>query len=179
MTPVPTGPITSVSPNTGPKIHRMTTFRTAVDKDVDAVTAIVTQAFRVYLLRMDQPPAPMTADYQALVEAGQVRVAADENDELLGLLVLRPTADHLSVDTLAVRPSAQGAGIGQQLLTAAEDEAGRLGLPAVVLCTNEVMIENLAYYPRHGYQPTHRIEENGFRRVYFRKPVPAPETPAS
>jgi hypothetical protein len=31
------------------------------------------------------------------------------------------------------------------------------------------MTENLAYYPRHGYAETHRAEQDGFSRVFFRK----------
>jgi hypothetical protein len=27
----------------------------------------------------------------------------------------------------------------------------------------------LAYYPRRGYAETHRAEQGGFRRVFFRK----------
>jgi hypothetical protein len=33
------------------------------------------------------------------------------------------------------------------------------------------MTENLAYYPRHGYAETLRAEQDGLRRVFFRKPV--------
>lgn len=39
------------------------------------------------------------------------------------------------------------------------------------LYTNEAMTENLSYYPRHGYTETHRGEQDGFRRVFFRKQV--------
>jgi hypothetical protein len=35
------------------------------------------------------------------------------------------------------------------------------------------MTEKLSYYLRRGYAGTHRAEQYGFRRVYFRKP-PAP-----
>ena len=37
--------------------------------------------------------------------------------------------------------------------------------------TNEAMTENLAYYARHGYVETHRAEQDGFQRVFFRKPI--------
>jgi hypothetical protein len=33
------------------------------------------------------------------------------------------------------------------------------------------MTENLACYPRHGYAETHRAEQDGFNRVFFRKPI--------
>jgi len=68
-----------------------------------------------------------------------------------------------------VRPSRQGRGAGSRLLALAEDEARRLRLSEIRLYTNEAMTENLAYYPRHGYAETHRAEQDGFRRVFFRK----------
>lgn len=33
------------------------------------------------------------------------------------------------------------------------------------------MTENLAYYSRRGYAETHRAEQDGFRRVFFRKHI--------
>jgi hypothetical protein len=46
------------------------------------------------------------------------------------------------------------------------------GAPAVTrLYTNAAMTENLAYYPRRGYIETHRAAQDGFHRVFFRKPV--------
>ena len=148
----------------------MVTIRPAVDADVPTLQAIVNEAFGIYRPRMDRDPAPMTADYRALVGADQVRVAI-QDDVILGLIVLVPAVDHLYLDTVAVRPSAQGSGVGGRLLQQAEAEAVHHGLPAVVLCTNEVMAENLAYYPRRGYQQTHRQQQNGFCRVFFRKQV--------
>ena len=47
--------------------------------------------------------------------------------------------------------------------------ARELGQSEVRLYTNEVMTENLAYYPRRGYVETHRDEVNGFHRVFFVK----------
>ena len=70
---------------------------------------------------------------------------------------------------MAVQPAAQGRGIGARLLARAEDHARDLGLSEIRLYTNEAMTENLAYYVRHGYAETHRAEQDGFRRVFFRK----------
>ena len=33
------------------------------------------------------------------------------------------------------------------------------------------MTENLNYYPRHGFQETHRGGEDGYRRVYYQRAV--------
>jgi ribosomal protein S18 acetylase RimI-like enzyme len=70
---------------------------------------------------------------------------------------------------VAVLPAAQGRGIGGRLLGLAEQHARSLGLGEIRLYTNEAMTENLAYYRRHGYTETHRAEQDGFRRVFFRK----------
>ena len=144
------------------------TMRRAVEADLAEVRAIVAESFEIYVPRMGIKPAPMTADHAAWVRAGQVWVAFLDG-RIHGLAVLVPADDHLYLDTVAVRPGAQGTGVGSQLLELAEREATRLQLPAVTLCTNELMTENLAYYPRRGYRQTHRVEEDGFRRVYFRK----------
>ena len=53
----------------------------------------------------------------------------------------------------------------------AEDHARSLHLGEVRLYTNEAMTESLSYYPRHGYAETDRAEQDGFRHVYFRKPL--------
>ena len=146
----------------------MLTFRPAIDSDVPELEALVTAAFEVYVPRIGRRPAPMTADYPALVSAEQVWVAVQDG-AILGLLVLVPAVDHLYLDTIAVHPDAQGSGVGRRLMDLAETEARRHDLPAVVLCTNETMVENLAYYPRRGYEQSHRIEQDGFHRVFFRK----------
>ncbi|WP_229837150.1 hypothetical protein, partial [Dactylosporangium sucinum] len=41
------------------------------------------------------------------------------------------------------------------------------------LYTNEAMTEDLAYYSRRRYVETHRAEQDGLRRVFFRKVVNA------
>ena len=55
------------------------------------------------------------------------------------------------------------------LMLRADDVARSHGLPEVRLYTNEVMTENIAYYPRQGYVETHRDVVNGFHRVFFTK----------
>jgi len=61
--------------------------------------------------------------------------------------------------------------VGSRLLRLAEEQAQAQGLPEVRLFTNEAMTENLDYYPRRGYREIHRCTQEGYRRVYFTKPV--------
>jgi len=87
------------------------------------------------------------------------------------LLVLEPAEDHLLLENVAVAPQAQGLGVGGRLLRLAEEQALARGLREVRLYTNEAMTENLAYYLRRGYSETHRATQDGFRPIFFTKPL--------
>lgn len=41
------------------------------------------------------------------------------------------------------------------------------------------MTENLDYYSRHGYRETHRVTQDGYRRVFFAKQVGRPAEPGA
>lgn len=148
----------------------MLELRRATPADVDAVRAVTTAAFEKYVPRLGGRPAPMDADHAAAVAAGRVWVAEDDGS-ILGYATLEQQPDHLLLDIVAVSPAAQGRGVGGRLLTLTEERARELELPEIRLCTSDVMTENIAYYPRRGYTETHRGEEAGFKRVFFRKPV--------
>jgi GNAT superfamily N-acetyltransferase len=145
-------------------------LRPAVVADIDALRAVAIAAYQGYVARIGRRPAPMTADYAKAVHDDRVWVAVDD-DMVVGLAVLVPQQDHLLLDNIAVSPSAQGHGVGSRLLALAEEHARRHGVSEVRLYTNEAMTENLAYYPQRGYVETHRAEQDGFRRVFFRKLV--------
>ncbi|UQU61419.1 GNAT family N-acetyltransferase [Couchioplanes caeruleus] len=151
----------------------MLTVRPATASDVDTLRRLTAAAFEKYVPRLGRDPKPMHNDYREAVSAGRVWVAVAAG-EIVGLALLVPHEDHLLLDTVAVSPDAQGRGVGGRLLELADEQARQAGRPEVRLCTNEVMTENLAYYPRRGYVETHRVEQNGLRRVYFRKPVAPP-----
>lgn len=151
-----------------PEARGRATIRPAEHADVDAVRSCVRTAYAVYVERIGRPPAPMTADYEALVAAGEVWVACEE-DAVVGVLVLRPGPQALFLENVAVTPARQGHGIGRALIGFAERHAAELGLPAVELYTNERMTENLHLYPALGYVETERRREEGFSRVFFRK----------
>jgi len=149
------------------------TVRRAEASDVAALRVVASEAYRDYVPRIGRLPAPMTADYAEAVRGGMAW-AAVRDGEIVGLLVLAVKPDHLLLENVAVRPSAQGRGIGARLLALAEDQARALGRDEIRLYTNQAMTENLAYYPRHGYTQTHRAEQDGFRRVFFRKRLASP-----
>lgn len=123
-----------------------------------------------YVKRIGKEPAPMTADFAALIEAAEVWVAVDFA-EILGYIVMRPGQDTLHIENVAVSPPRHGAGVGKALLDFAEAEAARVGISRMNLYTNAKMRENLSLYPRLGWVETDRRTEGGFERVYYEKPV--------
>jgi len=145
-------------------------IRRADPGDVDALRAIAAAAYQKYVTRIGRDPAPMTADYAEAVRDGQAWTAT-EDGRIVGFAILIPRPGYLLLENVAVLPAAQGRGIGGKLLSLAEEHARDLGLGEIRLYTNEAMTENLAYYARHGYTETHRARQDGFHRVFFRKPV--------
>jgi GNAT superfamily N-acetyltransferase len=144
------------------------TIRLAAGAEVLALRQIAVAAYQHYVPRIGREPAPMTADYTAAARRGQAWVAA-EDGQAAGFIILIPQPGYLLLENVAVLPAAQGRGVGARLLAFAEEHARSLRLPEIRLYTNEAMTENLAYYPRHGYTETHRAQQDGFRRVFFRK----------
>lgn len=58
---------------------------------------------------------------------------------------------------MAVEPAARGAGVGAALLSAAEDEARRQGLPYIALMVTEENAPALRLYERSGYRAERRL----------------------
>lgn len=112
----------------------------------------------------------MQADYATLVDEGVVFVLPGVG-RLRAAIVMMPEANHLFLENIAVHPEEQGQGLGRQLMAWVDDQARALGLVAVELYTNELMTENLAFYPRLGYVEVDRRLDDGFRRVFMRKPL--------
>ncbi len=145
-------------------------MRRAGPGDADKLRAIAAAAYQKYVPRIGRAPAPMTADYAQAARDGQAW-AALEDGQIAGFAIIIAQPGYLLLDNVAVLPAAQGRGIGARLLALAEEQARGLGLREIRLYTNQAMTENLAYYPRHGYAETHRAEQDGFNRVFFRKPI--------
>lgn len=148
----------------------MTQIVSARPVDANAVAACVRAAYAEYVARIGREPAPMGADYAALIDAGAVWVVR-AGGAIAGVLVLRPQPPSLLLENVAVAPAHRGRGLGRALIAFAEERARAEGLDAVTLYTNERMTANLRLYPALGYDETARGVEDGFARVYFRKPV--------
>ncbi len=144
--------------------------RLAMGSDLQAVEDIVRTAYSRYVARIGREPGPMRDDYRLLIAERRVSVIEHEGC-VQGILVLIPQTDAMLLDNVAVAPAAQGLGLGRKLLEFAEQAAVASGFRSIRLYTNEAMTENIALYSRAGYAETHRVEENGLKRVYMVKPL--------
>lgn len=147
-------------------------IRRAIPGDTPVVAALVRAAYGKYVQRLGRQPAPMTADYAALIATGDSWVI--ERDGLVvGVMILRSATDHLLINNVAIAPEHQRGGLGSRLLAHAEAQARERGIGEMRLFTNELMHENIAIYQRRGWAEYDRAEEAGFRRVCMRKAVTA------
>lgn len=143
-------------------------FRLARSTDLTGIETCARDAYALYVPRIGREPAPMIADFAAQITEGIVHVL-EKDDDIVGFVVFYPRDDHMHLENVAVRQTAQGSGLGAQLLDFVEAQARIQKLAAVELYTNEKMTENIPYYVKHGYVEVARRSEDGFARVYFRK----------
>lgn len=145
-------------------------IRRAVSDDVAAVTDCVCQAFIHYIQRIGKQPGPMLDDYQTLISQDVVYVACRQA-EVVGVLVLLETDEGFCIETIAVRPGAQGLGLGSTLLAFAEQVARQSGFTSLYLSTHRLMHESQAVYAHLGYVEFDQRMVNGYDRIFVRKQI--------
>lgn len=150
----------------------MGAIRLAAPYDAKGVVACVDAAFQPYVAGIGKPPAPMLADYPHLIGRGRVYVL-EEDGMVAGVLVLEPQEGSLLIETLAVDPARQRAGVGRRLMAFAETEAARLRLPRIHLYTHQTMAAARAFYARLGYLEVSEGIEDGYARVFLEKRITA------
>lgn len=145
-------------------------IRLATDDDLPDIQSCAVAAYSKYVDRIGQKPAPMLADFSNHIERSEVHVVIYQSS-FAGYVVFYPDDDCVQLENIAIDPSFSGQGIGKRLIEYVEQMARDLGKQAVELYTNEAMKENLEIYPNLGYRETERRQQEGFRRVFFRKAV--------
>lgn len=144
-------------------------IRQARKDDVAAIRACAEEAFSQYIEAIGKKPAPMFADFEAQVSEGLIHVVETPEGEIAGFITFFEEGDHLHLESLAIFNAQAGKGYGKQLVHFCEAEALLRGFAGVELYTNQLMTANLTIYPRLGYRETERREEDGYKRVFYRK----------
>lgn len=140
--------------------------RRALAGDAPALRDLVRAAYAKWVPLIGREPKPMTADYDKAVREHLVFVV-ESPGQLDAAIELIPAADHLLVENVAVAPSAQGRGLGTQLMDVAERVARDLGLRELRLYTNGKFVENIALYEKLGYAITARAAIPGGGEVVW------------
>lgn len=78
----------------------------------------------------------------------------DDNQQITGCVNLQQHADKIYLGMFSVSPQLQGAGIGKQLLKAAEEYAVYKQCNAIYMTVISVRTELVDWYKRHGYTDT-------------------------
>ena len=123
--------------------------------DVANVRVLTRSAYAKWVSVIGREPMPMTADYDRAV-AEHIIDLWEEDGQLLALIETIPSANHLLIENIAVRPDQQGKGLGEKLLHHAEALARSLELDELQLYTNAAFVSNLAFYSRRGYEEYRR-----------------------
>jgi GNAT superfamily N-acetyltransferase len=126
-------------------------FRRAVLTDAPAVRDLTRSAYAKWIPLIGREPLPMKADYDRAVVEHLIDLV-EENGQLLALIEMIPSDDHLLIENLAVHPEHQGKGLGDSLLQHAEEVALSLGFTEIQLYTNAAFVANIAFYSKRGYQ---------------------------
>jgi ribosomal protein S18 acetylase RimI-like enzyme len=153
----------------------LVTVARATSDDLEAVVALTEAAYRPYTELLGAPPMPVTADYAAPIEAGEVWLRRTP-EGLAGLLVIALHPGHAMIESVAVAPECQGQGHGVALLRLAETLAAEAGVAELRLYTNARMERNIALYTAFGYRETARRANPyrpGWTIVDMAKPLPS------
>jgi N-acetylglutamate synthase-like GNAT family acetyltransferase len=148
-------------------------LRRATAADVANIRALTRSAYAKWVPLIGREPLPMTADYDSAV-ADHIIDVWQEDGQLVALIEVIPTSDHLLIENIAVRPDQQGKGLGDKLLRHAERVAHSLGFHEIRLYTNAAFASNLSFYSRRGYQEYRRgTVVAGSVTVFMRKSLEA------
>ena len=143
-------------------------IRLAFANDRHTIKECIAEAYQGYTQRIGKRPASMDREFLALIQAGCVHVCESDGN-ILGVMVVSEHADHVEVSSVAVKPSAQGQGIGRDLMMAAEAIAAERGFRVLRLYTNAALPELVRYYERMGYKRMECRLDEGYDRVFLQK----------
>lgn len=136
----------------------------ATTEDVPALVALVNSGYRGDSSRQGWTTEAdllggIRIDEESMTDlirasGSMVLKATDANGIIQGCVHLQDTENALYLGMLTVSPTLQNAGIGRQLMQAAEEFARTKNLPAITMTVISVREELIAWYQRRGYADT-------------------------
>lgn len=128
--------------------------RLAVEDDSDAIANLLYQAFLPFRSDYTSGAFEYTTANADIVRGrfseGPIWLAVD-GDEPLGTVSGLPEPDRFYIRSMAVKPSAQGRGVGQRLLEELETHARERGFRKLYLYTTFVLPAARPLYEKNGF----------------------------
>ncbi|MEI9959413.1 MAG: GNAT family N-acetyltransferase [Ferruginibacter sp.] len=136
----------------------------ATTKDAAAITTLLNSAYRgesskqgwtteAHLIGGDVR-TNQSGVVEVMQQPGSVMLKYTSENQLTGCVNLQQYDKKIYLGMLSVSPLLQGAGIGKQLLKAAEEYAHQTGCTAVYMTVISVRDELINWYQRYGYKDT-------------------------
>jgi len=128
-------------------------LRPAEVSDTEAITTVINTAFKraeSFFIDRERIDAATVREF---MHTGEFLLAED-GTTVAGCVYLEQRADRGYIGLLSVDPARQGAGLGSQLMVAAEDRCRQLGCHAVDLQIVNLRQELPEFYRHRGYAPT-------------------------
>jgi len=155
----------------------------AIAEDIAALTRLLNGAYRGESSRLGwTTEADLIAGdtrtneqgvQQVIEQEGSVMLKyCNEAQEIIGCVNLQQRDQRLYLGMFSVLPQLQGAGVGKQLLLAAEEHAKLQACNAIYMWVIAARVELISWYQRHGYQDTgERIPfaEDGISGIHLQK----------
>jgi ribosomal protein S18 acetylase RimI-like enzyme len=140
-------------------------FRRAVAEDHEIIIAIAQKAYEKYIERIGKEPAPM----RPIIQKEDVVFICEDNKHIIAFAILVKINDQIILDSIAVDPSHQKKGIGNNFIKFIEQYLIKQKFDKYQLYTNEKMFENIDWYQKIGFKIFKKVTEKGYNRIYFEK----------
>ena len=131
-----------------------TTIRRSTPSDADAISEVLRAAFTPFKDGCTpgafKAITPTADEIRERYNEGPIWVAL-VGDRIIGTVSTIPEPEWLYIRSMAVRPDAQGGGIGYRLLEAVENHGIESGFNRLFLYTSDFLTGALEFYERCGF----------------------------
>jgi ribosomal protein S18 acetylase RimI-like enzyme len=130
-------------------------YRLARPEESEAISELLLESFGLFEAEYTpgafEYTTPGTEVVRGRFEEGPIWVAMD-GETMIGTVSVMPEPDRLYIRSMAVRPDAQGHGIGQRLLEPLEAFARKKGFERMYLYTTHVLPGAKRLYEKNGFR---------------------------
>jgi predicted N-acetyltransferase YhbS len=134
--------------------------------DLERVCELLHAAFSLHDGRIDPPSGAHHETIASLRKRleRETLLVAEAAGRIAGCIWCLPEAANVYIGRLAVHPDEHGRGIGRRLLEASIDWARARGAETMTLGVRVELVENIAFFERHGFAISEEHAHAGYDR---------------